>query len=67
MSFITNTIVATTNTIESNPSLLTPLGLLFAGGFVTATLFGSLAWYNSKRPVGWKGEERPDFMPNLER
>lgn len=35
-------------------------------GFVAATTLGSIAWYNSKRPVGWKDKERPDFVPDIE-
>ncbi len=35
-------------------------------GFIAAVTLGSIAWYNSKRPVGWKGKERPDFIPDIE-
>ncbi len=35
-------------------------------GFIAATLLGSIAWFNSKQPVGWKeNAERPDFIPDL--
>ncbi len=35
-------------------------------GFLAATTIGSVAWYNSKRPVGWKDKERPDFVPKVD-
>lgn len=35
-------------------------------GFIAAVTIGSLAWYNSKRPVGWEDSDRPDFMPKLD-
>lgn len=34
-------------------------------GFVAAVTIGSIAWYNSKRPLGWKDKERPDFIPEI--
>jgi hypothetical protein len=37
------------------------LGLI-AVGFVVAVVFGSIAWYNSKRPAGWEGAERPGWV-----
>ena len=36
-------------------------------GFVSAVTFGSIAWYNSKRPVGWEDKERPDIVPKVEK
>lgn len=36
-------------------------------GFIAATTLGSVAWYNSKRPAGWEGKERPDIVPNVEK
>ncbi|VXD23136.1 hypothetical protein PL8927_760316 [Planktothrix serta PCC 8927] len=35
-------------------------------GFLAATTIGSVAWYNSKRPIGWKDKERPDFVPDVD-
>lgn len=35
-------------------------------GFVAAVTFGSIAWYNSKRPAGWEGQKRPDFVPKVD-
>ena len=36
-------------------------------GFIAATVIGSIAWYNSKRPVGWENKERPDIVPDVEK
>jgi hypothetical protein len=35
-------------------------------GFLAATIIGSIAWYNSKRPPGWEGKERPAIVPEVE-
>ncbi|MBW4575171.1 MAG: hypothetical protein KME08_07790 [Aphanothece sp. CMT-3BRIN-NPC111] len=34
-------------------------------GFIAATTIGSVAWYNSKRPIGWEDKERPDIVPKV--
>lgn len=39
--------------------------LVYVAGFIAAVVGGSLAWYNSKRPPGWEGAERPDIVPDL--
>ncbi|MBF2064432.1 MAG: hypothetical protein IGS39_08420 [Calothrix sp. C42_A2020_038] len=36
-------------------------------GFIAATTIGSIAWYNSKRPVGWEDKERPSIVPKVEK
>ncbi len=41
------------------------LTLLVGLGFAAATLIGSIAWYNSKRPVGWEDKEKPDVVPDI--
>jgi hypothetical protein len=41
--------------------------IALAVGFVAATSIGSIAWYNSKRPVGWKDKERPDMVPEIDK
>ncbi len=43
------------------------LGLVAAVGFAAAVIIGSIAWYNSKRPAGWEGKERPDIVPDIEK
>jgi hypothetical protein len=35
-------------------------------GFLAATVIGSIAWYNSKRPPGWEEKDRPDIVPEVE-
>jgi hypothetical protein len=34
-------------------------------GFVAAATIGSIAWYNSKRPLGWEDKERPEVVPDV--
>ncbi|AFY50491.1 hypothetical protein Nos7524_4749 [Nostoc sp. PCC 7524] len=41
--------------------------LVYVVGFIAAVTIGSIAWYNSKRPVGWESKERPDFVPKVEK
>lgn len=36
-------------------------------GFIAATTIGSVAWYNSKRPVGWEDKDRPDIVPEVDK
>jgi len=38
---------------------------VYVVGFVAAVTIGSIAWYNSKRPPGWEGAERPDIVPSV--
>jgi len=40
--------------------------LLYVVGFIAAVSIGSIAWYNSKRPVGWEDKERPDVVPKVD-
>ncbi|MBD2257636.1 hypothetical protein [Pseudanabaena sp. FACHB-2040] len=40
--------------------------LVYVVGFIAATTIGSIAWYNSKRPVGWENKERPDIVPEVD-
>ena len=39
--------------------------VVYAVGLVAAVSLGLIAWYNSKRPVGWENSQRPDFIPEL--
>ncbi len=43
---------------------LTTVGIV---GFIAAVTIGSIAWYNSKRPVGWEDKERPDVVPKVDK
>lgn len=54
------------------PPLLAAVGglptsfvLVYVVGFIAAVAIGSVAWYNSKRPAGWEGKERPDIIPSV--
>ncbi|ASC69396.1 hypothetical protein XM38_003230 [Halomicronema hongdechloris C2206] len=40
---------------------------VYVVGFIAAVVIGSIAWYNSKRPAGWEGKDRPDFIPDIEK
>jgi hypothetical protein len=41
--------------------------LVYVVGFIAAVSIGSIAWYNSKRPVGWEDKERPNIVPEIEK
>lgn len=41
--------------------------LVYVVGFIAAVTIGSIAWYNSKRPVGWEDKERPNIVPKVEK
>jgi hypothetical protein len=38
---------------------------VYVVGFLAAVVIGSIAWYNSKRPVGWEDAQRPDIVPEV--
>jgi hypothetical protein len=38
---------------------------VYVVGFLAAVTIGSIAWYNSKRPVGWEEVKKPDFLPEV--
>lgn len=40
--------------------------LVYVVGFIAAVSIGSIAWYNSKRPPGWEGKDRPDVVPKVD-
>lgn len=50
-----------TATTSYQPMLI---GVIFLG-FTAAVILGSIAWYNSRRPLGWEDKERPDFIPKI--
>ena len=39
--------------------------LVYAVGLVAAVVIGLIAFFNSKRPVGWEDAKRPDIIPDL--
>jgi hypothetical protein len=55
--------VAAENSNEFGAVLLPIVGIV---GFIAAAGLGSVAWYNSKRPMGWQDKERPSFVPKVE-
>ena len=36
-------------------------------GALAAGVIGVIAWYNSKRPVGWEDRDRPSFIPTIKK
>jgi len=53
--------------IEAAPHFPISFTLVYVVGFIAAVSIGSIAWYNSKRPVGWENKERPDIVPKVEK
>lgn len=51
----------------SGPHFPISATLVLVVGFIAAVTIGSIAWYNSKRPTGWEGKERPDVVPKVEK
>ena len=39
--------------------------LVYVVGFIAAVSIGLIAFFNSKRPVGWEEANRPDIIPDL--
>ena len=50
---------------SSGPSFPWYFVLVYVVGFIAAIGIGSIAWYNSKRPAGWEGAERPNIIPKV--
>ncbi|HEY9832391.1 MAG TPA: hypothetical protein V6D26_17525 [Stenomitos sp.] len=53
--------------VEAAPHFPVSFTLVYVVGFIAAVTIGSIAWYNSKRPPGWEGKERPDIVPKVEK
>ncbi|HEY9632274.1 MAG TPA: hypothetical protein V6D14_02645 [Coleofasciculaceae cyanobacterium] len=53
--------------VEAAPHFPVSFTLVYVVGFIAAVTIGSIAWYNSKRPVGWENKERPDIVPKVEK
>jgi hypothetical protein len=53
--------------IEAAPHFPVSFTLVYVVGFIAAVTIGSIAWYNSKRPPGWEGKDRPDIVPKVEK
>ena len=52
--------------VEAAPHFPVSFTLVYVG-FIAAVTIGSIAWYNSKRPVGWEDKERPNIVPKVEK
>ncbi len=44
---------------------LTYFNGVYSLGALAAGVVGAIAWYNSKRPVGWEDRDRPSFIPAI--
>jgi hypothetical membrane protein len=53
--------------VEAAPHFPVSFTLVYVVGFIAAVTIGSIAWYNSKRPVGWEDKERPNIVPKVEK
>jgi uncharacterized membrane protein YkvI len=51
--------------LDYSTTLNSALLFILVGGFVAAVVVGSIAWYNSKKPAGWEGAERPNWIPKV--
>jgi hypothetical protein len=50
----------------ADPIAAISLPIVVVVGFLAATILGSIAWYNSKRPPGWEDKDRPDIVPKVD-
>lgn len=55
-----------TEVATNSPHFPVSATLVYVVGFIAAVSIGSVAWYNSKRPVGWEDKERPDVVPKVD-
>jgi hypothetical protein len=63
MAYILVGSAATIDDSNQFAALMLPMAIVF--GFGAAVTLGSIAWYNSKRPLGWEDKERPDVVPEI--
>ena len=64
--FTTYLLVEAATTVEnSNQFAALRLPMVIVFGFGAAVTLGSIAWYNSKRPLGWADKERPSIVPKI--
>jgi hypothetical protein len=59
--------VASDVVTNAGPHFPVSATLVYVVGFIAAVTIGSIAWYNSKRPVGWEDKERPDVVPKVKK
>ncbi len=60
-----NLLLATIDKASYNWYLQAILTFVGIGGFLAATILGSIGWYNSKRPAGWEDSEAPLWVPKV--
>lgn len=48
-------------------SILMVLAMVTIVGSTAVVTIGSIAWYNSKKSLGWKDEERYDYVPKVDK
>ncbi|MEB3356114.1 MAG: hypothetical protein VKK04_05260 [Synechococcales bacterium] len=65
--FLAHLFVSTVDTAANQPHFPISATVVMVIGFIAATTIGSIAWYNSKRPVGWQDKERPDVVPKVDK
>lgn len=58
---------AAAEAVGNTPHFPVSAALVYVVGFIAATTIGSIAWYNSKRPVGWENKARPDIVPEVKK
>lgn len=58
---------AAAEAVQNQPHFPVSATAVYVVGFIAATTIGSVAWYNSKRPVGWEDKERPDIVPEVKK
>lgn len=58
---------AASEAVGNTPHFPVSATLVYIVGFIAATTIGSIAWYNSKRPVGWENKQRPDIVPEVKK
>ncbi len=59
-----------THLLTLNPAVHNEIYLQYFNGVygigaLAAGIVGAIAWYNSKRPVGWEDRARPSFIPTI--
>ncbi|MGF1497839.1 MAG: photosystem II assembly protein Psb35 [Elainellaceae cyanobacterium] len=67
MATLINFSLAAVDTAANQPHFPLSFTVVLVIGFMAATTIGSIAWYNSKRPVGWQDKERPDIVPEVDK
>ena len=60
-----NLLLTTTNGAVHSEFYLVLFNAVYSVGALAAGVVGAIAWYNSKRPVGWEDRARPSFIPAI--